>query len=897
MMHQKSINILNKIKNKPLIIERLFSYTLNRPYILCHLISNDNHLKDKLNNLFTNVNKTKNNLGEEFCQNLITYSNIKEIINIIEELLKKKDTKPLTYTYIKNNLEYSYMNSLYTYLIKSKKIKKIKNLVNEELLKKIFLEYYSILKNITLIFLPSPYMENEYIKLIEDMNKFSKEQNKINQQIKLLLIFDENCFYNSEKYNLLNNSNIYEIEIIFGNKFIHYDNLLEKINIFLSKIKNLEKIHKITLQNLSYDNYLTISDSNKDINDDIYQSLLGFLADEYYSKNIENYTNFNIIRKSIKEFDLKDIDFLYIYEKFKLFYSMIDIFKYFYEKKNDSRLNINIPFYINDKMLLIINKEKNKISDMLTFIEHIMKAFPNILYLFLVNHSELINDQVENKIEINLQNIKEFKFITNESMNSLALINNIVLSGEEEKEKDINIYKGYDNNGNLILYRKGITNIQSFDLIDLFNYNKILTKIKMIKENIEINYNEERTKLEILNISPNKTELDDIINDKIKIRHFEQFIYNQNSLKELTIKYFDYQLKNLENKNINVLTINYDKDMSVLKYKKIKDDKNEPQKELIKLFPSLTTLNLGGNCQWFLDMTLSDIPPNLKTINIITDKKNKKLSKLNQKLNKKGKKIFIEYINNNDEKNNEEEEEEEEEAEYDEHDYPVTAIKGSGFYGTTMHSLKYRKKEDIFIYDSPSPKEIQFIKDFNKEHYKNINLVDFSQILQNFKKNAKIGNFLDKLNYNYESTIKLVYRASDDKDFSFEKLINSYLKASKSILLIKTSLEIYFIKLYHHKIEFIDYQYQDFYDNYYIFDSEDYLKIDEIKYTLNIQSGNQNGKAQIELANTFTVFNSFNSGKFINDIKFKHKKIEKGSTFSIIEAEVFTLIEGKEKNK
>ena len=74
---------------------------------------------------------------------------------------------------------------------------------------------------------------------------------------------------------------IYEIEIIFGNKFIHYDNLLEKINIFLSKIKNLEKIHKITLQNLSYDNYLTISDSNKDINDDIYQSLLGFLADEY----------------------------------------------------------------------------------------------------------------------------------------------------------------------------------------------------------------------------------------------------------------------------------------------------------------------------------------------------------------------------------------------------------------------------------------------------------------------------------------------------------------------------------------------------------------------------------------------------------------------------------------
>jgi len=891
-MNEKRINILNKIKNKPIIIERIFSYTLNRPYILYHLISNDNHLKDKLNNTFTDVNKTKNNLGEEFCQNLTIYSNIKHIINKIEELLKEKENKPFTYTYIKNNLEYSYINFLYTSLMKSKKMKKIKKLVNEEMIKKIFIEIYSVLKDVDLIYLPYPYMENEYIKLIEDMNKFSKEQNKKKQKIKLLLIFDENCFYNSEKFNLLNNSNIYEIEIIFGNKFIHCDNLLEKINLFLSKIKNLEKIQKLTFHNLNYDNYLNISDSNKDINDEIYQSILGFLADEYYSKNIENYANFNIIRKSIKEFGLKDIDFLYIFEKFKLFYSMIDIFKCFNENKTDSGLSINIPFYINDKMLLIINKEKTKVSDMLTFIEHIMKAHPNILYLFLVNHSELINDQVENKIEINLQNIKEFEFITNESMNSLALINNIILS-ENEKEKDFNIYKGYDNNGNLIMYRQGITNIQSFDLIDLFKYNKILTKIKMIKENIEINYNEERTKLEILNISPNKTELDDIINDKIKIRHFEQFIYNQNSLKEMTIKYFDYQLKNLENKNINVLTINYDKDLCVLKYKKIKDDKIEPQKELIKLFPSLTTLNIGGNCQWFLDMTLNDIPSNLKTINIITDKQNKKLSKLMQKLNKKGKKIFIEYINNNDERNNEEEEEEE--AEYDEHDYPVTGIKGSAFYGVTMHGLKYRKKEDIFIYDSPNPKDMKFIKDFNKEHYKNLNLDNFSKILQNFKKNAKMDNFLDKLSFNYESTIKLVYRASEDKEQSFEKLINSYLNSSNSILLIKTSLDLYFIKLYHHKIVLFDFGYKDIYDNYYIFDNEDYLKIDENEQKLNIQIGNQNGKAQIELTNTFTIFNSFNSGKIINDIKFKHKKFEKGTTFSIIDAEVFSLIEKRKE--
>ena len=84
----------------------------------------------------------------------------------------------------------------------------------------------------------------------------------------------------------------------------------------MSKIKNLEKIHKISFQNLNYENYLNISDSYKKINDEIYQSILGFLADEFYSKNIENYTNFNLIRKSVKELALKDIDFLYIYEKF-----------------------------------------------------------------------------------------------------------------------------------------------------------------------------------------------------------------------------------------------------------------------------------------------------------------------------------------------------------------------------------------------------------------------------------------------------------------------------------------------------------------------------------------------------------------------------------------------------
>ena len=217
---------------------------------------------------------------------------------------------------------------------------------------------------------------------------------------------------------------------------------------------------------------------------------------------------------------------------------------------------------------------------------------------------------------------KEFALIRHKPVNWNELINKIVLT---DRENDIFIYEGYDNNNNLIFYRKGLTIIQSFDLIELFKNNKILTKIKLIKENIVINYNEERTKLEIINNNPTKRELDDITNKNIKLGHFEQFIYNQNNLKEITIKYFDYRLKNLENKNINKLNINYDKNISIFKYRQIKDEIIEPENELIKLFPSLTTLYIGGSCQWLLDIPLNKISSKLELIQIITDTKNKKL--------------------------------------------------------------------------------------------------------------------------------------------------------------------------------------------------------------------------------------------------------------------------------
>ena len=791
MKSSKNINILNKINNKPIIIEKIFAFSLNRPLILYYLVSEDNHLKNKLNNLFSDVKKDKNDLGEEFCQNLTTYSYYKDIINILSDLLKEKNNKTLTYAYIKNELNYSFINNLNTSLLKLRRIKEIKKYIKDDILLKIFIEYYTTLENFTLVYLPSPYMESDYFKLIEDINKNSNEKNKMKQKIKLLLIFDENCFYNSKKYKLLNYPNIYEIEIFFGNKFIYYDNLLEKLNIYLSKIKYLENINKIIFHNLSYDNYLNLYNSNKIINKDIYQSLLGFFADDYYSKQKENYTYINLLRNNIKELFLEDIDFLYIYEKFKLYYFMDDFFNCLNKEKIDLGINNSIPYYANDKMLIIKNSINKKISDILSLIEHMIKANPKIQYLLLVNNIALTKEKIEKKLEINLKNLREFAFISSSCINGNELIDNIVLT---EKENDIFIYEGYDNDNNLILYRKGMTIIQSFDLIELFKNNKILTKINLIKENVVINYNTERTKLEIINNYPIKTELDDIINKNIKLGHFEQFIYYQNNLKEITIKYFDYQLKNLENKNINILNINYEKNTSIFKYKNIKDDIIDPQNELIKLFPSLTTLSLGGDCQWLQEIPFNKISPKLSLIKLITDKKNKKLSKLKQKFIKKGKDIIIEYLDTNNEDIEEDEDDNmEEEAEYDEHDYPVTGIKGYGYSGLSLHVIKHSlRKDNLFNIENPNIQEEQFIKDFNKEHFKNIHLIDYSKILKNFQKSEKINNFIEKLSFEYDNTIKLMYRASEDKELSFEKLINTYINTEKSSLLIKTSLDIYF---------------------------------------------------------------------------------------------------------
>ena len=262
-------------------------------------------------------------------------------------------------------------------------------------------------------------------------------------------------------------------------------------------------------------------------------------------------------------------------------------------------------------------------------------------------------------------------------------INKLNLSNKDKNNK----YKGYDKNNKLLFYREGETQIQSFDLIDLFKYNKKITHIKLINENIIINYNEERTKLEIINNELNKSLINKIIknNNYLELNHFSQFIYNQKSLKELTIIKFDINLNDIANNNITTLNMNYLEDNSILKC----IIKNEENLKLNEFFPNLANLDIGANWDNIVNLLNKSLIDTIRKIKIITKKnKAKNISKLFKKLDlykietiinnlveikndNVQKKNNINYLNDDKEEdeekdeNNEYYEEEEEEQEYE----------------------------------------------------------------------------------------------------------------------------------------------------------------------------------------------------------------------------------------
>ena len=134
------ISLLQKINSKPIIMERIFSYTISRPNILLILISKDKELVKKLNEIFSKVSKYNSDLDKEFIDNLNKYSKLREMTNNLIEIYQNiKNNINNTYSALKNTYKFSYIS----YILEQAKKKLNYNLqiIDETMIKGLIFDY------------------------------------------------------------------------------------------------------------------------------------------------------------------------------------------------------------------------------------------------------------------------------------------------------------------------------------------------------------------------------------------------------------------------------------------------------------------------------------------------------------------------------------------------------------------------------------------------------------------------------------------------------------------------------------------------------------------------------------------------------------------------------------
>ena len=653
------MSLLRQINSKPVIMEKIFAYSLSRPNILLVLISRDKELVKKLNSIFNKVSKTSSGLDKVFINNLLKYSKIRELNYFIEKTYKKIQTQNITYNSLKDKYKFSFINYLFD---KIKKLLKYNfEMIDEDMIKGLIYGFYSTLDNAVLTFLPqkNQYLDGNYISITARQIMHSDEKYKNRQRIKLMILFDENYFFNNIYYTI-KFKNIEEIEIIFKPQFEELytknNHLLHiYLNNYLSKIDHLDCISKINFHNILCEN-------------ELYQSILGYLFDNYFSEKNEDILQQLRLMTNLKSINI-EMTFLYIYEKIKLYYYIYEIFPSLNIFTSNKKFisEVSFSYNLNNKILIINNNNVPLNSQkLLNFIDFMMNN-NDIEFIFIINHNKLIiedekkEDEKENKT-INISKLREFTFINEKNDDIKNLMNKFTFN----KDENYRVYEGYDKDKNLIYYRVGETQIQSFDLIDLFKFNKNIENINFIKEEIIAKFNNDKNNLEIIY---NGKKKNDLITDKINffaIKNFSKFIKYQNNLTELTINRFDVDLNDIVNDNIKTLNINYEKNLTTLEY--FSSDTNEK----INSFKNLVNINIGSKDSHQVSKILrtKEMTSIFKGANLIfaSNPDINTISKLTKKFKKNKKLLNIDILQTNNEQEEIEKEFENEEEE-DEYDY------------------------------------------------------------------------------------------------------------------------------------------------------------------------------------------------------------------------------------
>ena len=324
----KRILILNKIKHKPIIIEKIFPYALKRPILFPYLINNDIILKLCLKNTYKSLKKN-NNLSKEindiyykfiFCR-LLYETDFNESITNIEYITK----------YIKENKLYNYNNyTFYTilfYHIFINKHKDKKFLFNQTVFNNFIIDYFQLNKKIVLFIAGYNNKDNinfiNTLKSIKDIEInliiFLKNDNctdikdllnEINNYLKInkvKYIIESYISYNQSFYSLLLcvNNNNYIKEIIFDETFSKYNNhFLELLSYDINNNKKYDTLKSV--EKIIYDepNYLK-KDAYKKI-------FVRYSINNFFSSKA--WCNLVIIKpddfNNIKNFNNEEIDIL-----------------------------------------------------------------------------------------------------------------------------------------------------------------------------------------------------------------------------------------------------------------------------------------------------------------------------------------------------------------------------------------------------------------------------------------------------------------------------------------------------------------------------------------------------------------------------------------------------------
>ena len=810
------ILILNKVKHKPLLLDKIFSLVGIRPYIFPYLIDSDSILKIHLKNTIEPMNK-KNDLMKNVNDNIYKYISFRLLyetnintgeiddISLQNYLFKNISSEPSMINFFSEKIIQTFKESSLPKNINIEKYKIIQYLPSDEILINFLKDYLTNKKELILFYLPLMYGKKERDEIFnftwtkEEMysdsyflNNLNKENDSRDQKVSLICLLNNEEYYNDPMtltYEKIKKLFFY----LHFNDYNNYKNLFQNIYKYIIGIKHRENIEEIIF--------------SETFQNEVDKNCFKYFTEDYYSF-IKKIGKIDLNLFSLKKIEFNDDEIKNNVERIQIRYCLNKIFgekvwckliiinyKDLENIENISEKNKN-DFFIK---LNSFEKEKTKHKILYINFENNSPFQKKVIYFFenYINNNKNINtivinnlgnmnydkecyNKIKNKQKIKISNLEQIIYEHNifqdnkEDLNDKNKQIKYFFSTLFDTEKLLT-YEGYDNNDNLV-YFNIFQKITSDETKRVFRENKNIFSLKLVFENIEIKYDKNSNHLSIINIGQKGKEY--IYYTPIK--YFSSLIENFQDLKELTIDGFDFELNEVLNKKIISLNINILNEFSLNNMNLINVDFLD-----FTNFNCLQNLNISGNYETLSEITnnIKKNKSNLKNINFYLRDSNNNINKIIKKLKKKNitlkilsiknkenqkKSNDIKEEENDDYEDNKYEEEDEEEENYYYDDYDDEIILYTRNTNNTNNTNKISKKKELNSNDI-------ICKNINSEILNNQNISIIKQGFQSIylNKNIKVINF------------EIKFRASLDGN-TIKDIIDFNLYNKNILLVVKT---------------------------------------------------------------------------------------------------------------